>query len=172
MLIIGPSRSGKTNALLNLIQKDNDNFIDKIYLYAKDLDEPKYQFLTEKREDAGIKRPDVIVNLVEKILVFNEQADTFYTSEESPRNIMPELENEESAAQRRNQRGEGLKTLTPKQMLSRLPLSLAQLKGGNNSQKLKNKIRQLLYSLYRSKKLSQTIYKNLMNVIEKWKQYL
>ena len=57
-------------------------------------------------------------------------------------------------------------------MLSRLPLSLAQLKGGNSSQKLKNKIRQLLYSLYRSKKLSQTIYKNLMNAIEKWKQYL
>ena len=53
MLIIGPSGSGKTNALLNLIQKDN-NFIDKIYLYAKDLEEPKYQFLIEKRENAGI----------------------------------------------------------------------------------------------------------------------
>ena len=44
MLIIGPSGSGKTNALLNLIQQDNDNFNNKIYLYAKDLDEPKYQF--------------------------------------------------------------------------------------------------------------------------------
>ena len=41
MLIIGPSGSGKTNVLLNLIKKDNENFIDKIYLYAKDLDEPK-----------------------------------------------------------------------------------------------------------------------------------
>ena len=56
MLIIGPYRSGKTNALPNLIQKqDNDNFIDKIYLYARDLSEPKYQFLIKKREDAGIK---------------------------------------------------------------------------------------------------------------------
>ena len=55
MLIIGPSGSGKTNALLNLIQKDNDNFIDKIYLYAKDLDEPKYQFLIKKRENTGTK---------------------------------------------------------------------------------------------------------------------
>ena len=55
MLIIGSSGSGKTNALLNLIQKDNDNFIDKIYLYAKDLDEPKYQFSIKKRENAGIK---------------------------------------------------------------------------------------------------------------------
>ena len=44
MLIIESSGSGKTNALLNLIQKDNDNFIDKIYLYAKDLDEPKCKF--------------------------------------------------------------------------------------------------------------------------------
>ena len=62
---------------------------------------------------------------------------------------MPELESEESAEQRRNQQGEGLKILTPNQMLSRLPISLAQLKAGNNSEKLKNEIRQLLYSLYR-----------------------
>ena len=55
MLIIGPSGSGKTNALLNLIQQDNDSLIDKIYLYAKDLSEPKYQFLINKCEDAGIK---------------------------------------------------------------------------------------------------------------------
>ena len=55
MIIIGPSGSGKTNALLNLIKKDNNNLIDKIYLYAKDLSESKYQFLIKKREDAGIK---------------------------------------------------------------------------------------------------------------------
>ena len=48
-----------------------------------------------------------------------------------------------------NQEGQGLKILTPEQMLSRLPNFLAQLKAGNNSQKLKNEIRQLLYSLYR-----------------------
>ena len=56
MLIIGPSGSGKPNALLNLIQQDNDNFIEKIYLYAQDLSEPKYQFLIEKHENAGIKK--------------------------------------------------------------------------------------------------------------------
>ena len=56
MLIIGPSGSGKTNALLNLIQKkDNGSLIDKLYLYAKDLSESKYQFLIKKRENAGIK---------------------------------------------------------------------------------------------------------------------
>ena len=54
MLIIGPSGSGKTNTLLNLIPQDN-NIIDKIYLYAKDLEAPKYQLLNKKRKDAGIK---------------------------------------------------------------------------------------------------------------------
>ena len=62
---------------------------------------------------------------------------------------MPDLESEESAAQRRNQQGQGLKRLTPNQMISRLPISLAQLKSGNNSEKLKNEVRQLLYSLHR-----------------------
>ena len=52
-LIIGPSRSGRTNYLLNSIQKDN-SIIDKIYLYAKDLEEPKCKLLINKREQAGI----------------------------------------------------------------------------------------------------------------------
>ena len=65
----------------------------------------------------------------------------------------------------RNQEGKGLKILTPNQMLSRLPISLAQLKAGNNSEKLKNEIRQLLYSLYRSKRLTTNIYKSLIDII-------
>ena len=51
-LIIGGSGSGKTNTLLNLINEQKD--IDKIYLYAKDLSEPKYEFSIKKREDVGI----------------------------------------------------------------------------------------------------------------------
>ena len=62
----------------------------------------------------------------------------------------------------KNQLGLGLKILTSNQMLSRLPISLAQLKAGNNSEKLKNEIRQLLYSLYRSKK---QLYKSLIDII-------
>ena len=50
-------------------------------------------------------------------------------------------------------------------MLSRFPISLAQLKARNNSEKLKNKIRQRLYYLYCSKKLTKTIYNNLINII-------
>ena len=64
-----------------------------------------------------------------------------------------------------NQEGQGLKILTPNQMLSRLLILLAQLKAGNNSKKLKNEIRQILYSLYRSKKLTKQIYKSLIDII-------
>ena len=53
MLIIGPSGSGKTDVLLHLI--NNIHSIDKIYLYAKDIHEPKYEYLINKREQAGIK---------------------------------------------------------------------------------------------------------------------
>ena len=53
ILIISGSESGKTNALLNLINEQND--IDKDFLYARDLSEPKYEHLIKKREDAGIQ---------------------------------------------------------------------------------------------------------------------
>ena len=61
--------------------------------------------------------------------------------------------------------GKGLKILTADQMLNRLPISLVQLKVGNNSEKLKNEIRQILYSLYRSKKLTKQLYKSLIDII-------
>ena len=83
------------------------------------------------------KKPDKILKIVEEILKFNEQ----------------------------NQEGKGLKILTPNQMLSRLPITLAQLKAGNNSEKLKNEIRQLLYSLYRSKNVTKQVYNNLIKYI-------
>ena len=75
-----------------------------------------------------------------------------------------------------NQIGKGLKILTPNQMLSRLPISLAQLKAGNNSEKLKNETRQLLYSLCISKNLTKqlykiwlTLFKNGSDLYEHWK---
>ena len=77
------------------------------------------------------------MDIVKKILEFNEQ----------------------------KQQEKGLKILTPSQILSGLPITLAQLQAGNNSEKLKNEIRQLLYSLYRSKKLTKEIYKSLIDII-------
>ena len=93
---------------------------------------------TPKDDAAKIEKNEKIIEIVERILYFNQL----------------------------NQAGKGLKILTPNQMLSRLPISLAQLKSGNNSEKLKNEMRQLLYSLYRSKKnLHKNIYSNLINTI-------
>ena len=66
---------------------------------------------------------------------------------------------------KQNQIWKGLKILTPDQMLDRLPITLAQLNAGNGSEKLKNEIRQLLYSFYRSKKLTKQIYESLIDAI-------
>ena len=64
-----------------------------------------------------------------------------------------------------NKKGEGLKILNNKQMLNRLPILLAQIEARNNSIKLKNEARQILYSLYRSKVLTKTVYNNLIKSI-------
>ena len=68
-------------------------------------------------------------------------------------------------ALKKNIPGSGLKILTPQQMLPRLPILLVQIKAENNYRELKNEIRQLLYSLYRSKQISKTVYKNLIATI-------
>ena len=64
-----------------------------------------------------------------------------------------------------SKKGEGLKILNNKQILNRLPILLAQIEAGNNSIKLKNEARQILYSLYRSKLLTKTVYNNLIKSI-------
>ena len=64
-----------------------------------------------------------------------------------------------------NQEGQGLKILTPDQILSGLPIALVQLKAGNDSEKLKNEIRQLVHSFYYSNKLTKTVYSNFINII-------
>ena len=60
------------------------------------------------------------------------------------------------------QEGAGLKILTPKQMLQRLPISLTQIKASNNSQSLLNEIRQIVYSLYQSKEITKKVYNNII----------
>ena len=64
-----------------------------------------------------------------------------------------------------SEKGKELKILTNKQMVNRLPILLAQIQAGNNSIKLKNKLRQLLYLLYRSKVLTKTVYNKLIKSI-------
>ena len=65
-------------------------------------------------------------------------------------------------AKQNETKGTGLKILTPKQMLQRLPIALAQVKAGNNSEKLLNEIRQIIYSLYQAKEITKNVCNNLM----------
>ena len=62
-------------------------------------------------------------------------------------------------------KGEGLKILTPKQILQRLPIALAQVKAGNNSESLLNEIRQIVYSLYQSKQITKKVYNSIIKSI-------
>ena len=136
----------KPSEMLKSVYKTND--IKKnsklVNVIKSGLSDSKNKIENMREEEKEIEKPSEIIDIVEKILEFNKQ----------------------------NQQGQGLKILTPDQMLSRLPITLAQLKAGNNSEKLKNEIRQLLYSLYRSKKLTKQLYKSLVDIILKWKQSL
>ena len=66
----------------------------------------------------------------------------------------------------KEQEGTGLKILTPNQMLKRLPIALAQIKGSNNSESLSNEIRQIVYFLYRSKEITKKVYNNIIKSIK------
>ena len=116
-------------------RKKNNGLVNVIKIGLNDLKDEIKKMSEDEKE---IEKPDKILKIVEEILDFNNK---------------------------QNQLGRGLKILTPRQMLSRLPISLAQLKAGNNSEKLKNEIWQLLYSLYRSKKLTKESYKSLIDII-------
>ena len=111
---------------------------DQAYLIKKVLNKMK-KAIKKVPEDkiSMIEENEKIINIVKYILYFNQL----------------------------QQKGEELKILNPNQMLTRLPISLAQLKAGNNSEKLKNEIRQILYSLYRLKKLAKQLYKSLVDII-------
>ena len=130
----------KTPSLMYKILRktnDKDKTSELVNIFNSGLEELTEQIKKMSKEEIEIEKPDEIVRVVEMILAFSKQ----------------------------NQQGKGLKVLTPKQMLSRLPITLAQLETGNNSEKLKNEIRQLLYSLYRSKNMTKQVYNNLINYI-------
>ena len=100
-------------------RKKNNGLVNVIKIGLSDLKDEIKKMSEDEKE---IEKPDKISKIVEEILDFDNK---------------------------QNQIGKCLKILSPNQMLSKLPISLAQLKAGNDSEKLKNEIRQLLYSLYR-----------------------
>ena len=116
-------------------KKRNNDFVKEIKNRWSKLKDDVEEMSEDKKEN---KKPDKMLEIVKEILNFNKQ---------------------------QQQSGKGLKVLTPNQMLGRLPITLAQLKTGNNSAKLKNGIRQLLYSLYRSKNMTKQVYNSFITSI-------
>ena len=116
-------------------KKKNNDFVEEIKSRWSKLKDRAEGMSEEEIENKGLNK---MLEIVKDILNFNKQ---------------------------NQQKGQGIKILTPNQMLNRLPIALAQLQAGNNSNKLKNEIRQLLYSLYRSKNMTKQVYNNLMNYI-------
>ena len=116
---------------------DKEKSCKLVEIFNSGLEDLEKEIKEMSKEEIEIEKPYNIVKVVKKILEINEI----------------------------NQRGKGLKILTPNQILSRLPITLAQLKAGNNYDKLKNEIRQLLYSLYCSKNMTKQMYNNLIKHI-------
>ena len=125
--------------ILKSVYKTNDkkNNSKLVNIIKSESSDLKNEAEDMSKEEKEIKKLCEIIYIVKEILKFNKQ----------------------------NQQGQGLKILTPDQMLNRLPTSLAQSTAENNSQKLNNKISQLLYSLYRSKQLTKQLYKSLVYTI-------
>ena len=129
--------------LNDIVTEKINNKYDAKQEYLKKIQDDEHLLRSRKYRKGGKnwKLLDIIDDV--KYIVFGPD----FPSEEKLPEItdMPDLESEKSAEQRRKQEEQGLKILTPQQMLSSLPILLAQLQAGNNSQKLKNEIRQLLY---------------------------
>ena len=124
---------------------------------AKDKQENYYNYLNKIRK--GNKSANQKRTLANINILFNarDNAIKFYEDYSS---MIPE------AKRLAKQEGTGLKILAPNQMLKRLPIALAQIKAGNNSETLLNEIRQIVYYLYRSKKITKMLYNNIINSIK------
>ena len=101
-----------------------------------------------------------MINNVEKFYSSSEEVINFF------RDYIEMLSDANYDAKQNETMGTGLKILTPKQMLQRLLIALAQVKAGNNSESLLNEIRQIVYSLYQSKQITKKVYNNIIKSIQ------
>ena len=100
-----------------------------------------------------------VIKNIEKFYLSREDDINFF------RDYIEMLSDANYDAKQNETKGKGLKILTPKQMLQRLPIALAQVKADNNSESLLNEIRQIVYSLYQSKQITKKVYNNIIKSI-------
>ena len=103
-----------------------------------------------------LKNKKKIINNLERFYVSRQEVINFF------RDYTEMLPDANYRAKQNETKGIGLKILTPKQMLQRLPIALAQVKAGKNSENLLNEIRQIIYSLYQLKEITKKVYNNLI----------
>ena len=101
-----------------------------------------------------------VIKNIEKFYLSREDDINFF------RDYIEMLSDANYDAKQNETKGKGLKILTPKQMLQRLPIALAQVKAGNNSESLLNEIRQIVYSLYQSKQITKKVCNNIIKLVE------
>ena len=142
--------SGAIDTINKIASEDNSlsKGIDNRYKLTSELGEVK----RENKKRKSSKNLEVIKN-----------AKNIYNARQAAINFIIEYTERVSEAKRRaKQEGTGLKILTPKQMLQRLPIALAQIKAGNNSESFLNEIRQIVYSLYQLKEITKKICNNII----------
>ena len=97
-----------------------------------------------------------VINNITRFYLSREEVINFF------RDYVEMLSDANYNAKQNETKGKGLKILTPKQMIQRLPIALAQVKAGNNSENLLNEIKQIVYSLYQSKEITKKVCNNLI----------
>ena len=157
-------KRGRSDEIRRKEQNINNELFKK---YFTDYQNPSnmYKKLSEKKGAVNEVRVDSIkkvLSTLQRIIDYIPK-DNAFKSEENEKII--DIVERILEFYKKSQSGQGVKILTPNEMLSRLPISLAQFNAGNDSEKSKNKIRQLLYSLYKSKQLTKNIYKSLVGII-------
>ena len=110
-----------------------------------------------RKGNKNAKQKEILANLN---MLYNVREDAMKFIEDYGSMIL------EAKRLAREQEGTVLNILTPNQMLKRLPIALAQIKAGNNSESLLNEIRRIVYSLYRSKEITKKVYNNIINSIK------
>ena len=141
-------RKPKLDIINKIKEKINNELFKEYFNYSNpDTMFKRLKYISHEKNKNMVESINKKLNKIKKKIITNMPENKTFKNKENKNiidivEIILELNSKIKS-------GDGLKILTPNQMLSRLPITLAQLKAGNNSEKLKNKIRQLLYSLYR-----------------------
>ena len=129
----------------------------------EDIEEEQIKF---KRNLTNIKQGNPKNRSKEQQKTINNATNPYNTKQEVVKMFNDYAKNMSRNIYESKQKGTELKILIPNQMLKRLPIAFAQIKAGNNSESLLNEIRQIVYSLYRSKEITKKVYSSIINSIK------